>query len=215
MKIFLSYSGENKLLAGRIKRALEEFDDIECFVAHDDIKSGSKWEDKILENLKQADYFMPLQTQELSDSFWCQQEAGIAIALETQIVPLIPDKGGIDPVGFYSRYQGARINIDDLRPSIRRLLIQQEIIEADNVAEELETHLLIFERSNTWAEASENFDTLIKYEDKFSKGQIKRIAQAVVDNNQIRDSYSAQFKIKRFIKKHAQLIPRDQLEQIL
>ena len=51
MKIFISYSQEDKELAGDLKRSFEEYDSVKCFIAHDDITPGSEWEKKILSNL--------------------------------------------------------------------------------------------------------------------------------------------------------------------
>jgi hypothetical protein len=41
MKIFVSYSQEDKELARNLKRSFEEYDNIECFMAHDAIEPGS------------------------------------------------------------------------------------------------------------------------------------------------------------------------------
>ena len=45
-KIFISYSKFDKKIAGIIKRCFEEYKDINCFLAHDDIDPGSEWEKK-------------------------------------------------------------------------------------------------------------------------------------------------------------------------
>jgi len=215
VKIFLSYSEKDKHLAGKLKRCLEEYENVTCFVAHDDIISGSQWEHEMLENLKTANYFMPLQTQELSNSFWCQQEAGIAIASNISIIPLIPDEGGTDPVGFYARYQGARLKVGELRISVKNILIQQAIIQAGSKEEEIEAHVLIFERSNSWAEAAENIKNLLRYEDELTNAQIMRISEAANANDQIISSFAAAPYIRNFLKRHVTIIPRQHLEKYL
>ncbi len=215
LRIFLSYSGQHKRLAGKIKRLLEEYDQVTCFVAHDDIRSGAEWENKILEELKQSDYFMPLNTEELTLSYWCQQEAGAARALDIPIVPLIPDENGVDPVGFYARYQGIKIIVDDLRTSIKNLLLEQGIIQHDPVQEEIEVKLMLFEKSDSWAEASHNITSLLEHEDLFTNAHIMRIAQAASENDQIRSSFDTRPKLRRLFSKHARIIPKDIIEGYL
>ena len=75
LRIFISYSSKyNKEIAGILKKLFEEYDNIECFVAHDDIIHGSEWEKEIIKNLDSTNLFMPIQTKHLESSYWCQQE---------------------------------------------------------------------------------------------------------------------------------------------
>lgn len=126
LKLFISYStAGNASLAGDLKRHFEEYDMIKCFVAHDDISHGIEWEKEILANLDSSDFFMPIQTEHIKTFFWCQQEAGYALAKSIKIVPLIPDIDGTDPVGFYARFQGFKIKTQDLRSSVKWWLIKE------------------------------------------------------------------------------------------
>ena len=214
MKIFISYSQEDKELAGDLKRSFEEYDSVKCFIAHDDITPGSEWEKKILSNLESSDVFMPLQTENLKQSFWCQQEAGMVIEKKMKIVPLIPDQGGIDPVGFYARFQGFKIKTHDLHGSVKLWLINEGIIDSDNY-DEIEKRILLFEASNSWAEAHRNIIALLELEAKFSKADILRIAKIATENNQILSSFAAQPYLRRFFTNHASIIPKDQIEVIV
>jgi len=75
LRIFISYSSKyNKEIAGILKKLFEEYDNIQCFVAHDDIIHGSEWEKEIIKNLDSTNLFMPIQTKHLESSYWCQQE---------------------------------------------------------------------------------------------------------------------------------------------
>ena len=56
-KIFISYSQKDKEIAGDLKRYFEEYDQISCFIAHDDIAPGSQWEQEILDNLETSIFF--------------------------------------------------------------------------------------------------------------------------------------------------------------
>jgi len=146
MKIFISYSKDDKRIAGELKKYFEHYENIECFIAHDDIKPGTKWEEDILSNLSDADYFLPLQTVNLIKSYWCQQEAGIAFNREIKIIPLIPDVDGIDPVGFYAKYQGFKIKVSDLSSSVKKFLIKENVI----VDEDFEENGKSKQKSDIW-----------------------------------------------------------------
>lgn len=126
--IFISYSKHDKHLAGAIKRGFEQNKEIKCFVAHDDIEPGSEWGKEILKNLRTSNFFMPIQTPKLVESYWCQQEAGICLELEIGIIPLIPDQGGVDPVGFYSKYQGFVIKTNDIPASVNHLIQTYDLL---------------------------------------------------------------------------------------
>lgn len=214
MKIFISYSTNDKKVAGQLKKYFEHYRDIECFIAHDDIKPGTEWEGDILNNLSDADYFLPLQTESLVKSYWCQQEAGIAFNREIKIIPLIPDVGGIDSVGFYARYQGFKIKVSDLGGSVKKFLNKEGVvIEKDSA--EIEKRMMILATSYTWDEADKNTRSLLELEDKFSEGDIIRVVEIVLSNDQILSSYAARPRLRKFFAKHADIIDREQIEKLL
>lgn len=213
LKIFISYSQkEDKKIAGELKRYFEEYDTIECFVAHDDIAPGSEWEQEILKSLENSDFFMPIQTEHLRDSYWCQQEAGYAVARKIRIVPLIPDSIGIDPIGFYAKFQGFKIKVNDLKDSVKSWLILEGII-TDDESDELKKRMLIFKSSGTYYEAGVNTRLLFELENQFTKVDIIDIARFTVKNNQILDSYDAQSYLRLFFSKNAKVIPKEYVER--
>jgi hypothetical protein len=213
MKIFISYSQNDKVLAGELKRQFEAYG-IDCFVAHDDIVSGSEWEREIRANLESADYFMPIYTADLIQSYWCQQECGFAVARDKKIICLIPDTNGVDPVGFCSRYQGIKIRSFNIAKTIKRLLIEQGLIEDDN-ADEIEKRIMLFEHSSSWAEGKRNTDSLLELEASLTKADILRIVDIVLSNDQILYSFAAQPYIKSFFIRHSKIIEKEKLERFL
>jgi hypothetical protein len=213
LKIFLSYSKHDKEIAGQLKKYFEEHDIIQCFVAHDDIPPGSHWEQEILKELESSDFFMPLQTINLEKSYWCQQEAGFALARKIQIVPLIPNVDGSDPVGFYAKIQGTKIKLGDLRGSIKSWLISEGIITG--ASEELEKRMFIFEKSATFFEAGINTRSLFELESKFTKVDIRRIVESTLNNGQILESWDARDYLRPFFIKHNKFISKEELERFL
>lgn len=213
MKIFISYSQNDKVLAGELKRQFEAFG-IDCFVAHDDITPGSEWEREIRANLESADYFMPIYTVDLMQSYWCQQECGFAVARDKKIICLIPDTNGIDPVGFCSRYQGVKIKVSNIAKTIKRLLIEQGLIE-DNNTDEIEKRIMLLEHSSSWADGGRNIRSLLELEPSLARADILRIIDIVLNNDEILSSFDAQPSLKSFFKRHAAIIEREKLERFL
>src|SRR3989344_2611626 len=97
IRVFISYSTKDKHLAGNIKMGLERFG-ADVFLAHEDINPSSEWQDIILENLDSTDIFMPIITKNFPDSYWTDQESGIALAKGKLIVPISVDSN--NPYGF-------------------------------------------------------------------------------------------------------------------
>jgi hypothetical protein len=213
VKVFISYSTADKIIAGQIKESIENHG-IECFIAHDDIVPGSEWEKEIQANLEATEYFMPLHTSNLVSSFWCQQECGIAVAHNKTIIPLIPDVDGVDPVGFCKRYQGIKIKTHNIPNSVKYLLITKGLILDDN-SEEIEKRMMLFEASSSWADAARSTRSLFELENSFGKADILRIVHTVLSNGEILYSFDAQPHLKRFFMKHAGIISKDHLQKFL
>jgi len=216
LKIFISYSQIDKKIAGELKEAFEKYDIIKCFVAHDDIVPGSAWEQEILSQLQSSNFLMPIQTENLKNSYWCQQEVGFALAKNIKVIPLIPDSGGIDPIGFYAKFQGFRIRLDDLQRSVKQWLIKEGIIHEENAEEEeIEKRLIIFKASGSFYEAGLNTQSLLQLENNFTNADILKIAEIAVENGQILSSFAARGYLKLFFVKYANIIPKEQLEKFL
>ena len=214
LKIFISYSQKDKEIAGELKKYFESYDVVECFVAHDDISPGTQWEQEILRNLQSSDYFMLLHTKNLEESYWCQQEAGFALAIGMDIISLIPDAGGTDPVGFYAKFQGFKIKLSNLRGSVKEWLLKQGIIQIEK-SDELEKMMIIFKASNSYFESGINTKSLFKLEGQFTNGDIIHIMEIALKNEQILYSWKAREYLKPFFIKHAKLISKEQLEEFL
>lgn len=212
-KIFISYSSKyNKEIAGDLNRFFEEYENIECFVAHDDIVHGSEWEKEIIENLNSADFFMPIQTKHIETSYWCQQEAGYVLAKKIKIIPLIPDVDGTDPVGFYAKFQGFKIKTNDLRSSVKWWLIKEEIINEGNAAE-IDKRIFLFAKSQSYAEADETTISLLEFESEFTDADILKIVDASLSNNQIFNSFVARPHLRSLFRRHVDIIPKEKLEE--
>ena len=90
LRIFISYSHKDKIIAGAIKEAFNHYG-MEAFLAHEDIQVGQEWRDVILGNLKQFDVFIAILSKDFMDSEWTNQEVGFAISKETTIIHISID----------------------------------------------------------------------------------------------------------------------------
>jgi hypothetical protein len=62
LKVFISYSSQDKVLGGLFKQCFENYAGFSVFLAHEDISPALEWELKIVKKLKEADVIIPLIT---------------------------------------------------------------------------------------------------------------------------------------------------------
>ena len=101
VKAFISHISETKDLAKRTKDVLMPYN-IDCFVAHEDIKPSKEWQEEIKKALDTMDFFISIHTKGFSKKIWCQQEVGYAVARNVEIIPIKFDE---DPEGFIGKIQ--------------------------------------------------------------------------------------------------------------
>lgn len=97
-KVFVSYSSRDLTHAATIKENLKAAG-AEVFVAEYSLPAGSQLTDKILSEIRSADLFVVLWSEDAKKSDWVTQEVGVAKAHEKPIIPLLLQKG-LDVSGF-------------------------------------------------------------------------------------------------------------------
>ena len=109
LNIFISYSTElpDKRIACSVKKYLTNYCGFNCFLAHEDIKPSIKWEERIINSLKQTDVFLALISEKSNKAPFVQQEIGFSLALDKIIIPLKIAK--INPEGFLGTIQALSI----------------------------------------------------------------------------------------------------------
>ncbi len=100
-KVFISHLAKDKDLAKRTKDSLSQYN-IEGFIAHEDIEPIQEWQGEIEKALDTMDFFIAIHTKGFSQSVWCQQEVGFAVAKGVEIISI---RFGEDPAGFIGKYQ--------------------------------------------------------------------------------------------------------------
>ncbi|MBA3724410.1 MAG: toll/interleukin-1 receptor domain-containing protein [Candidatus Levybacteria bacterium] len=91
IKVFISYSTKDSVLAGRVKDYFEKCIGFEVFLAHDDLKASNDWPKEILNNLQNTDFVIPLLSKHFLKSFFANQELGIAFYKNLKIIPFSLD----------------------------------------------------------------------------------------------------------------------------
>ena len=207
IKMFISYSHEDKVAVGKLKTSLEKFG-FEVFVAHDDICPSKAWQDEILRQLNMCDIFLPYLTKAFRTSYFTDQESGIALAKDKYIIPLQVD---LPPYGFVNKYQGLKLTRDNEKDALE---ILRAMINSGRI-KNLRGHIIKrFMDSRNFKEAGENASMLLLI-DEFANNEIQAICQAIIQNDQIHSSYSAkEIFIRNFIRKYSHKINQHWLKTI-
>lgn len=179
IKVFVSYSHKDGVLVGELKSVLENFG-LNVFLAHEDIKPTSEWQDRIFSELLNCDVFIPILTLEFKESDWTGQETGIAYRGKKLIIPL---RIKIDPFGFIAKYQALNCKEDDLRSTCNNII--DVIIERGGKDKLIESLIKGLTQSRTFANANKTASYLKRFQNSLSFEQIIEIVRGGISNNQV------------------------------
>ena len=198
-RIFISHSSCDKNIATTLKHKLELFG-FSVFVAHDDIRSGERWQIELEKSLRSADAMIALLTPKFRESVWTDQEVGMAYAYGLQIIP-ITTESNIIPHGFLGQYQRFRFEQYDISLEVMKFLIEKEPRLMDDFIDELA-------RSFSWAKSGE-LGRLLPHIQDLNPKQIDKLVSAVNENDQVYNS----FYFRKYIDDLKRLVG-DQSEQL-
>jgi len=186
LKTFLSYSSEDKNLAGDIKQSLGRLG-IEAFLAHDDIEPSEEWQKRILAELKKCNVLIPILTERFARSNWTDQEVGFALSRGILIIPL---NAGIDPYGFMGKFQALPLMPRDIEQTCVRIakVVCKKTDFADKV---LKGVIKNFGASDSFVAAEQNSSYLLKFQDFLTPKHIRAIRRLAASNQQIVHSFGA------------------------
>jgi len=210
--IFISYSTDDKEIAGEIKSALSAAG-FTAFLAHEDIRPSSEWVDVIIDNLGSTDIFIPLVTESFFKSEWTAQEAGYALAKDKLIIPVAIN--GHNPAGFIGRFQSLRL--DSSKPQEE----SSKIIET--IAEQGQKHNFKYRLIDLLIERlqeSPSYDSAgtralhLTYIKDLDTDQVNKTFEAICENSQIYESRSASPYVKKLYGLHKDKISEKNLEKL-
>lgn len=193
MKIFMSYAHEDRENVGEIKRLLINNHGFDVFVAHDDVAVSSEWMRVIISELEACDVFIPFLTRRFERSKWTDQETGYALAKGIKIIPV---SAGIDPYGFIQPLQALLYR--DPTDACNRIMMA--LVETPELKDRvLDSIIEIFGARNTFDDAADRLDYLMRFEEKISARQKNVILKHAGTNNQIYLGRRPRNRVNKFI----------------
>ena len=105
MRIFVSHLSSNRERMSALKSGLAKWG-MSAFIAHEDIEASREWRDEVEAGLESMDVLVAVVEPGFKESDWCAQEVGFALGRRVDIIPL---RAGLDPFGFFGKYQGIQI----------------------------------------------------------------------------------------------------------
>jgi hypothetical protein len=105
LRLFVSHLSSNKSRMSVLKAGLATWG-ISAFIAHEDIEASREWRDEVEAGLETMEALAAVVEPGFKESDWCVQEVGYALGRKVDIIPL---RAGLDPFGFFGKYQGIQI----------------------------------------------------------------------------------------------------------
>ena len=197
-KLFITHLAKHKVAAETLRKALLDHH-ISGFVAHSDIAPALEWQDEILRALNTADALVALLHKGFRDSYWTDQEIGIALG--RGLLPLSISYSQA-PYGFIGRYQalpGRGKSYEDLskevftvlktRPQTRRRIAEATVHK--------------FSESGNFEQAKRNM-TLLESLEYWDASLTKLAKAAAAENGQITDAWGVPQRLETHIKRWKQ-----------
>lgn len=197
LRLFVSHLSSNKERMSQLKSSLSQWG-ISAFVAHEDIAPTREWRDEVEAGLETMDVMAALVEPRFKESDWCAQEVGYALGRRVEIIPL---RAGMDPFGFFGKYQGINVKgkvaatvAEDIvntllkKPKYRDLLLQS--IGRAFTSLPSEAKLRSFRTLDKWSVASDDQmrslleqASLSEFEKTQLKDTITRVGAFKLTNN--------------------------------
>ena len=210
VKAFISYSTDNKDVGAKVKKILSNFG-IKSFLAHNDIEVSERWRKRILRELREANVFISILSENFKESDWCSQEAGIACFRDILFIPLSLDET-IIPYGFMEEWQGKPIDVYNIPVSYLINPIATNFPEINvfsNLIDELSG-------AKSYRNATSLMGNLEPYFDKLNVNEMNRIVDVTIANRQIYEASRCKRKyLPKFIEINKDKIDEAKLKRLL
>ncbi len=105
LRMFVSHLSSNRERMSLLKSSLANWG-VSAFIAHEDIEASREWRDEVEAGLESMEVLVAVVEPGFKESDWCVQEVGYALGRKVEIIPL---RAGLDPFGFFGKYQGIQI----------------------------------------------------------------------------------------------------------
>ncbi len=179
-RAFISYSTRDRIAAAQIRDALAEVG-FRCFVAHDDLLVSEEWRDRIIEELRACELFIPLLSAAFKSSEWTSQEVGFAVAREIPIIPLLLD--GTVPYGFIRNFQGRAVEATSLK--VEMILVP---LAKRNLRLAAPAMILRVREVGSFDAAEFAMEQLTPFLGSLTPTEVEHLADAIANNGQVWNS---------------------------
>jgi TIR domain-containing protein len=203
LRTFICYSSRQKTVGGRFKHCLENYCGYEVFVAHSDMPAASDFREEIIEAIKNADFFIPLLSEDFKSSDYSDQETGAAVISGKKIFPV--KLTHLNPYGLINHLHALQYketpedpflpdNVKELVLAIAQIGLKDEKFRQRAIA----SLIYAFSNSKSFESTSATIEIMVKY-DNFTKSQLNVIVTAIKSKNYyIRNAYGLG-KLKSFL----------------
>ena len=140
--VFISYSFKDAEIAKFLFKHLKN-EGLNVFKAPISINPGERWDEEILKNLKNSSWILFLASKEACVSPIVQQEIGVALGTEKNIVPVVWDMDPSELPGWVKNIQALDLRNMSLSEASDQVLKISEQIKADKFKGYLIVGLLI------------------------------------------------------------------------
>lgn len=221
IRVFISYSSDDGVVAGKVKFYLQTYFGLEVFLAHEDIEGGEEFENSIIENLKSTDFFIALLSLNFESSEFTDQEVGGAYVLGKRIIPVSIINGFI-PYGFIKKIQATKLSVENDNHYEWMRFAEKiiSIISRDSHHGQNIKNLIInaFGKSDSF-EVSNNFIQILRKYEPYDSQQISIIINSLCRNStNWNELYHLPPFISKFVKKYKDrisLIDKEELDRYL
>src|SRR3989338_3689752 len=130
--VFISYSSQDEKLAKFVANHLEK-EGISVFLAALSLRHGDNWSEEIFKNLKMSDWVFFLASRVACRSAYVQQELGIALAGQKNIIPVLWDIDVSELPGWIREKQALILNAISIDEARRQMSEIARRIKKDKV----------------------------------------------------------------------------------
>jgi hypothetical protein len=194
-RVFLSHRSEDRVDTAELKGELAQYG-VSAFVAHADIEVLREWEDEIMRALLSMQCLVALVTPAFHESFWCNQEIGVALGRGVQVISI---KLGSVPKGFAGSKQGMPGNTSDLKRMAYEVVAV--LLHKESTAPPMRIALIeAIVHSSTFTGTQACVRQLMRLEDVIPE-EAERLKVAFV-NEKVLEAYHVPRKLTEIIRRH-------------
>jgi hypothetical protein len=195
IRLFISHRDEYKQQASELGLALKDYG-ISSFVAHDTIEPMEKWQHIILKSLYSMEIMLLFITDGFFDSFWTNQEVGVALGRGIPIIPVKMQK--CDPRGFISDTQALVGSLDNPATTVDKIykVLAEKLGQEERIRK---STVQAFVDSSNFDESKKRFERL-KDIRSLDEADLQQIIDAFSSNENLHNAYHLTNENKRLAK---------------